>query len=96
MAKLTHLAVDVLMVNGDLHEDVHIIGADRQRWTEISQRHKWPKAADDQDLWFRFLSWAALHRLGQYPGDYDAFCNDVSNYEPTDETAEAAGVDPTR
>ncbi|MFJ1461000.1 hypothetical protein [Nocardia sp. N2S4-5] len=92
MGKLQRITVDVLMVDGTEHTGIEIIGADRQRWSEVAPRHKWPTQQDDPDLWLRFLCWAALYRLRLYPQGYDSFCGDVSVYELDESAGE---VDPT-
>lgn len=90
---IQRLTVDILMVDGTEHTGIEIIGADRKRWSETAQRHKWPKQMDDPDLWLMFLCWAALYRLGKYPQGFDAFTNDLSAYEQHED--EADPTDPT-
>lgn len=91
MGKIQRVTVDILMVDGTTHENVEIIGADRKRWSETAQRHKWPKQQDDPDLWLMFLCWSALYRTGKYPQGFDSFANDVSAYDMADDEE----VDPT-
>ncbi|WP_330182824.1 hypothetical protein OHB26_03675 [Nocardia sp. NBC_01503] len=84
--------LDIEMLDGTEHSDIATTVADHMSYARTRRAQKWDAPQDDMITYLHFLGYAALRRLGLFPGNWDEF---VSQAAAVAEAGEAEQVDPT-
>jgi hypothetical protein len=71
---------------------VSVDNRDRIAYETVQNKHKWPKAADAQNLAMTFVCWSAAKRTGATAMPFEQWRTQLIDWELVEETA----ADPTR
>lgn len=70
---VARIVLNVEMLDGTEHLDVHTTVADQMAYARTRRTHKWDAPQDDPLTFVTFLAFAALRRTGAFTGGWDDF-----------------------
>ncbi|WP_069160081.1 hypothetical protein [Nocardia altamirensis] len=70
---VSRIVVDIAMLDGTEHHGIETTVADQMAYARTRRTHNWDTPQDDPLTFLNFLGYAALRRLGLFPGSWDEF-----------------------